>query len=490
MSPLSRKTWRSSVALALTIAVLLTLARANLAFASSSSVTLKFLSSDPYTNTTSQHKTQVEPDTYSNGTTEVSAFQSGRFFDGGSSNIGWARTGNNGANWSHGFLPDTTVFATPPGKYARASDPSVAYDAKHKAWIISYLGLSGGGNPPVDVVSSRSTNGGTTWQNPVAVNASGDFYDKNWTACDDTASSPFYGHCYTEYDDASLGDRERMSTSTDGGQTWGAAVAPAGSPSGLGGQPVVQPNGTVIVPFEDLNGTISDFTSTNGGTSWTAAVTIATIDVFSEPANIRTSPLPSAEIDGAGNVYVAWQDCRFESGCSANDIVFSTSSDGSHWSTVKRVPADPVGSGVDHFIPGIAVDKSTSGSSAHVAVTYYSFTNASCTTNCQLYVGYISSTNGGSTWSTSQHLTGFMMLGWLATTNQGNMVGDYISTSIVGTGVAYPAFEVAKAPKSGVLNEATFTVTGGLPVIAGTNSSSAVVVDRGHAPVIFRPTAS
>src|SRR5207248_10350669 len=158
-------------------------------------VTLLKISTDPYTNTTSQHKTQVEPDTYSNGSTIVSAFQSGRFFDGGSSNIGWATSTDNGTTWKHGFLPSTTVFATPPGKYARISDPSVAYDAKHKVWIISSLGLTGAGVPPVDVIVNRSTNGGLTWSAPVAVDANGHFFDKNWSVCDDTASSPFYGNC-------------------------------------------------------------------------------------------------------------------------------------------------------------------------------------------------------------------------------------------------------------------------------------------------------
>ena len=482
MSTLSRKLWRSCAALALTVAVMLTLASANLAFASGGAPLLR-LSSDPYTNTTSQHKTQVEPDTFSYGSTIVSAFQSGRFFDGGSSNIGWATSKDNGATWHHGFLPDTTVFATPPGKYARASDASVAYDAKHKAWIVSYLGLLNGANGPVDVVTSRSTNGGTTWGNPVAVNATGVFNDKNWTACDNTASSPYYGHCYTEFDNNSLGDLEQMSTSTNGGKSWGPTVTPSGGNTfGLGGQPVAQPNGTVIVPFEDLNGTISDFMSTNGGTSWSAATTIASLDTFFEPANIRTSPLPTAEIDGQGKVYVGWQDCRFESGCSANDIVYSTSSDGTHWSAVQRIPSDPVGSGVDHFIPGIAVDKATSGNSAHIAVTYYTFTNANCTTNCQLNVGYISSTNAGTSWSASQKLAGPMQLSWLASTNQGNMVGDYISTSIDGNGTAFPAFEVAHAPKGSTLNEATTTVKGGLPVTGGTNVSRAAVVSQGHTP--------
>jgi len=38
---------------------------------------------------------------------------------------------------------------------------------------------------------------------------------------------------------------------------------------------------------------------------------------------LRTSPLPSAVIDGAGNVYVVWQDCRFRKELLFYDIVLS-----------------------------------------------------------------------------------------------------------------------------------------------------------------------
>jgi hypothetical protein len=481
MHAISRPGWRARAALAVIVALMLTVTTTALALASTGAKKpLLQISSDPFTNSTSQHKTQVEPDTYSNGSTIVSAFQSGRFFDGGSSDIGWATSTDNGATWKNGFLPGTTPYSTPPGPYARVSDPSVAFDAKHNVWIVSYLGLTNGSAVDVDV--SRSIDGGLTWSNPVAVNNSGPFFDKNWSVCDSTPSSPFYGNCYTEFDNVNQNDTEQMSTSTDGGITWGAAKAPSGSPHGLGGQPLTQPNGTVIVPFENLNGTISAFTSTNGGSSWTAAVTIATINVFNEPANIRTSPLPSAEIDGSGKVYVSWQDCRFESGCSANDIVYSTSSDGTHWSAVQRVPADPVGSGIDHFIPGFAVDKSTSGSSAHLAVTYYYFTNASCTSTCQLNVGYISSTNAGSSWSSSKQLAGPMKLTWLAQTNQGAMVGDYISTSFASNGKAYPVFAVAKKNRGSKFNEAMYTFKGGLPAAGGTLSSKATVLFSGQTP--------
>src|SRR6266545_4178480 len=94
-------------------------------------VPLTQVSSDPYTNATSFHATQVEPDTFSSGATIVSTFQSGRFQDGGASNIGWATSADGGTSWTHGFLPGTTVFATPAGPYARDTDPAVAFDARH-----------------------------------------------------------------------------------------------------------------------------------------------------------------------------------------------------------------------------------------------------------------------------------------------------------------------------------------------------------------------
>src|SRR5712692_8743650 len=158
------------------------------------------------------------------------------------------------------------------------------------------------------------------------------------------------------------------------------------------------------------------------------------------PGAFAPGILPSAEIDASGKVYVVWPDCHFEAGCSANDLVFSTSSDGVNWSAVTRIPLDPIGSGVDHFIPGLAVDKSTSDGSAHLVVTFYFYPNANCTTStCQLDVGDATSADGGASWTSNTQIAGPMSLSWLANTNQGVMVGDYISTSFVGA-PAFPAF--------------------------------------------------
>jgi hypothetical protein len=183
---------------------------------------------------------------------------------------------------------------------------------------------------------------------------------------------------------------------------------------------------------------------------------------------LRTEPLPSAEIDAAGTAYVVWQDCRFRSGCAANDIVMSKSTSETTWGPVTRVPIDTTTSAVDHFIPGIGVDRSTSGASARLGLTYYFYPNRSCTAaTCQLDVGFISSTNGGASWSAATQLAGPMTLSWLANTSQGRMVGDYISTSIRNGANAFPVIAVAVAPSGSTLNEAMYVPTGGLQVSGG-----------------------
>src|SRR6266516_1326925 len=461
--------WLIFATLALTLAF--SIALRSTVTAATPGVALSQLSSDPYTNTTSQHQTEVEPDSYSNGATIVAATQVGRFNDGGASNIGWATSTDNGATWQKGFLPGTTVFAKPAGQFDRVSDPSVSYDAAHKLWMISSLAISSGSGTAVGaaVIVNTSSNGGLTWNPPVVVaNANGGFFDKDWLVCDDTSTSAYYGHCYVEWDINSSGNLVQMSTSSDGGATWSAGQATQDNVSGLGGQPLVQPNGTVIVPFLSSNSSIAAFTSSNGGASWNSSVTIAS-QTDHQVAGIRTEPLPSAEIDGAGKAYVVWQDCRFESGCNANDIVLSTSTSGTTWSQAQRIPIDPVGSNVDHFIPGIAVDSSTSANTAHLALAFYYYPDANCTaTTCQLEAGLVSSTNGGTTWSTETTLTSTPMnLSWLANTTSGYMVGDYISTSF-SNGKAFPLFVVASSPNGSTLNEALFTTQAGLAVARGT----------------------
>lgn len=494
MSVLSRFRWPILAGLALTLAAAITLALPGFAFAS---VSLTQISSDPFNastctaSTTTSHFTEVEPDTYgpagSNGTTIVAAFQEGRIFDGGSCDIGFATSTDGGSTWTSGSLPGVTKYVG-GGAYDRATDPSVAWDAKHGVWLISSLVLTeSGGAHGVAVLDSRSSDG-LTWGSPFVTENTSSSPDKNWIVCDDNSASSFYGACYTQWDDNGNGNKDWNSHSTDGGQTWSAPKSTRPASSVIGGQPLVQPNGTEAVPIDNAFETaLGIYSSTNGGSSYSSAKTITSISHHTTGGNLREGPLPSAEVDGGGTVYVVWSDCRFRSGCTSNDLVLAKSSNLTSW-TISQIPIT-LGSGAqDYVIPGIAVDKTTSGGSAHLVVTFY-YQSATCTSisSCVLNVGSVSSTNGGSSWGTATTLTSSgMQQGWLATTSQGYMVGDYISTSFGASthaGTAFGVFANATASSGGACgssanncNEPMDTTTSGQAAAGGSISSAGAPV--------------
>jgi len=57
---------------------------------------------------------------------------------------------------------------------------------------------------------------------------------------------------------------------------------------------------------------------------------IAVIQSHIDAGGIRSGPLPSAAVDGAGTVWVVWEDCRFRAQCATNDLVYSTSAERLH----------------------------------------------------------------------------------------------------------------------------------------------------------------
>jgi len=442
-------------------------------------VPLVKLSTDTFTNSTSQHATEVEPDSYAWGQTIVAAFQVGRIHDGGAADVGYAISNDGGTTWQSGLLPGLTTFEC-SGKSSAVSDTAVIYDAVHAVWMISSLPIS---STNIQVAVSRSSDGGVSWSNPVVV-ANGLDLDKDWVTCDNTATSPFYGHCYAEWDDNGNGNLIFMSTSSDGGLTWSAPVSTAGNADGLGGVPLVQPNGTVVVPYVANAPFIESFSSSDGGTSWSAPVVVAQVNDNPVAGGLRSDALPSAAMDAAGNIYVVWQDCSFRTNCVSNDLVMSTSADGVSWTTPARIPIDALASTVDHFTPGLGIDPATSGATAHLGLTYYYYPQANCTAaTCALYVGFVSSLDGGNTWSTATPIAGPMSLSWLPSTFSGQMVADYVATSFAG-GKAYGIFAVAGAKSGSTFDEAIYTSQAGLDVAAaqGHNSSAGERVVVGPKP--------
>ncbi len=423
------------------------------------------VSQDPYRGDGAQHATEAEPDTLAHGTTVVSVFQTGRFSNGGSTDTGWATSSDSGRTWKHGFLPGITK--PEGGVWARVSDPAVAYDAKAKVWLVSGLVIDSNINGR-GVVISRSGDG-LNWSKPViAAGNNSKSYDKEWVVCDNSATSPHFGSCYVEVDVTSSGDQVVMTRSTDGGRTWGPEKVPSGSVFGLGGQPLVQPDGTVVVPYTAGFSSIRAFRSTDGGSSWTAPVTVSNITDHGTPG-MREEPLPSAEIDAAGKIYVVWDDCRFRASCSSNDIVMSTSVDGKRWSNVVRIPIDGVRSGMDHFTPGLGVSPKLSGKQTKLGLYYYFYPKAACAVaDCRLEVGYVSSVDAGKTWSAPTKLAGPMKLAWLAQAG-GAMIGDYISCSVIGDS-ATSVFAVGHKPAGSVKHQAMYSA-GPLPITGGSRAA-------------------
>jgi hypothetical protein len=138
----------------------------------------------------------------------------------------------------------------------------------------------------------------------------------------------------------------------------------------------------------------------------------------------------------------------------------STSTDGTTWSTPARIPIDPVSSTVDHFTPGLVIDRATAGATAHLALTFNFFPKANCV-NCNLGVGYVTSRNGGTTWSVETVLGRGISPSWLPSTTSGQMAGDYQTVTLLG-GKAHGVTPLATAPVGSTFNEEMFTNTMGL----------------------------
>lgn len=422
------------------------------------------LSADPFVNETGQHETAVEPDSLSFGNTVVAAFQVGRMKSAGASGIGWASSPDGGLTWSSGVLPTLTVHGSAPGRFTRVSDPAVAYDRVHGTWLISILALRDAPSNALDdllssLVVSRSADG-RSWSQPVVTSPEQSHYahDKNWIVCDNGPRSAFAGRCYVTWT-AIVGNDEvfAAASSSDGGLTWERPVL-VNSVQGSGWQPLVRPDGTLVVVFVTSR-TVEAIRSRDGGRSFSPPVVVAGLRDSPTPG-IRAPSLPSAEIDGSGRISVAWLDCRFRAGCgtqvTANDVVLSSSADGARWTRVHRVPTGSDLDGLPHVIAGLGVDASTAGPKSRLGVAFYVLTPRGCAADCLVAPFFVSSADGGQGWTQAEPLAPAQPLDAYPETSSGRFVGDYISTSFVSAGHAVPVFAGATQQFDGRYHQGIF----------------------------------
>jgi len=414
---------------------------------------------------TGNHRTTIEPDSFSYGLHLGFVTQCGRSYTGGASGTCYAFSSDGGVTFpSKGQMP------YPPNQPSiiRMTDSTIFWDNKRSLWVVSWLSLVATTGCNVDGAAmwvSTTGDNGATWTHTIVPGSNTLSPDKNWLVGDNNPSSPGYGNYYATWDYHGNSNQIAFNTYHDiGGGVFGwYSAAKTTSPNpvfGLGGQLVVQPNGNVIVPYLATcslgRSCVAVVRSTDRGSTW--AVTSSAISVVRWKAisNLRASALPSAEVDVNGLVYISWADCSLRSTCTGNDIVYTTTTNGSSFAAIKAVPLPTTASNkkLSYYAQGFGVDAT---SSSNLAVTYYYVTNAACTNNvtCQFKVGLAKSTNTGSTWTYSDYSNAFSM-GLLPLTSQGYMFGDYMSTSW-SNGTPFGTFVIAGTPSQCGYNVALYT---------------------------------
>jgi hypothetical protein len=198
-----------------------------------------------------------------------------------------------------------------------------------------------------------------------------------------------------EHSSAFRGDL-MFSRTTDGGQTWEAprAIVMYRDNSGTyANQVAMLPDGTLVVAFDNVQGAgcvasggsgngcdIKVIRSTDRGQTWSDPIEVGPEGAI-PPVHPDTGvPIrvdlgrPSVAVDlnpssaGYGNIYAVWAD-RFGSSKKTpySTVVFTESTDGGlTWSPLIKVNRSPAG--VEAFTPAVAV-----ASDGTVGVTYYDF---------------------------------------------------------------------------------------------------------------------
>ena len=460
---------------------LLIVAAALFSSASADERDLDRISQDPFTDPLATHATEVEPLMAANGDTIVTSIQVGRFFSTGADDTGWATSKDRGRTWKHGFLQGMTVATG--GPWTGVSLPTVAFDDKHQTYLIASMPFDDQGNGR-GILVSRSLDG-TKWSDPIVADTSQGTFG-HWLGCDNSQESPFYGNCYDAIFDYSTGNNlNELVTSNDGGLSWSSPSVAPDQNAGLVTSLAIQPNGHVVVlsrncgPNGDQECAIR---SLDGGKTLEATADIASI-FFVFPSGLRADPSLTSGVDAEGNIYAVFPDCRFRDNCSdpvaasgcrfttdnsncpPNDLVLTTSTDGVIWTKPRRIPIDGIKSSVDHLIAGLGVfsdresHRREDKDRVKLGLTYYFLPHGrTCTpTTCEVSAGFVSSEDGGRSWSDAQTVAGPMMESWLAPTFAGDMVANYGSTVFID-GKPHGAFAVARRPdpKTGQLDEAIY----------------------------------
>jgi hypothetical protein len=254
------------------------------------------------------------------------------------------------------------LFPRPNPDLPQDLDPVVFFRGDGRAYLVgtSFSDFGHGG-----LFAFWSDDGGYTWSPPSIITPpKGHFADKAWLAFDETGG-PHNGTIYVAW--THFGDIEILaSRSTDGGATWSAPVFVSNGSyanNNDGAQLVVLPDGTLLVVFLHAAspgnvGTLVLARSTDGGATFEPNVPLFPIHQppFTLPGeNWRHFTYHSLAYDPVRRwLTVIWPDYR-DSSTEGINILLSRSTDlGATWTSPTRLNDDPPGIVRDQWFPALA----------------------------------------------------------------------------------------------------------------------------------------
>ncbi|MFL6583850.1 MAG: sialidase family protein [Chthoniobacterales bacterium] len=374
----------------------------------------------------------------------VATFQEGRFTDGGAIDCGYSTSTDGGLTWSRALLPGVTQAVG--GPYFRATDPVVGIDLNNNVFINMDAATDSAFNHG-DVIVSRSTDGGATFQPPTVAYTSSSqnfFADKNWMTVNTFTGGPAPAGrvlvtftLFTNFTSASSPSPLIATYSDDGGATWTPAQFITPTTSRMqGSQPLFLANGKVAVVYWNFtqanipNGSEGPevIVSDDGGATFGGPHFVGHVNEWFEPSIRSGSFLPSATTDRTtSNIYVVVQ-ANLGTVAPIPKILFTKSTDsGTTWLPFSVISDNPNGSGV--FNPAIVA--SPDGQTLTVAF-YDRRNNPGSTTLVDMYEAQ--SFDGGATWQPNIRLSSVSSNVTLApntgTAQQpGYMLGDYLGVA-------------------------------------------------------------
>jgi hypothetical protein len=207
---------------------------------------------------------------------------------------------------------------------------------------------------------------------------------------------------------------------------------------------VIRPTGELVVVFLWGTARVAASVSTDGGASFGSPAVVSDVQARTV-RGLRVFPLPSADVDSSGRIWVVWHDCRFSAGCATNDVVIATSPDGLSWTGPTAVT-----SGRNGVLPAIGIQPQT----GRLAIAYY--TTRAAGIDAEL----VESRAGGTGFGPPRRLSAQTMRpDWLPNTASGRMLADYISVTYAGT---HPlvVWALASQPVGASLRQAIYATRG------------------------------